>query len=110
MNDTLTLTDSIDIPAWDVALAGLARETFLAKGNGLKLLDFKKLATDYNIRLDDIMITMFQLAIHGEWRYLDKTGNSQPITQNTLDGLYVNRRLTELDLQDFDGAWQPVKV
>lgn len=107
MTATEQTNENIDIPEWDVALAGLAEETFSTKGSGLKLIDFKKLAADYNIRLDDIMITMFQLVIHGEWTYENKDGKPQDITQDTLDNLYVNRRLTELDLQDFTGSWQP---
>ncbi len=108
MNAPEQVNDSIDIPDWDIAIANLANDTFSSKGASLKLIDFKKLATDYNIRLDDIMITMFQLVIHGEWRYSDKDGAPQTITQETLDNLYVNRRLTELDLQDFSGSWEPL--
>jgi len=69
--------------------------------------DAHALATKHAIRLDDIMETMFLLAINHEWRYLDSSGTEQPLTQEVLDGLYVKRRLSEKDLAAFDGGWQP---
>ena len=56
---------------------------------------------------DDIMETMFQLAINGEWIYSDSDGRVQPLDQSTLDSLYVKRRLSEQDLQRFNGSWRP---
>ncbi len=96
------------MPRWDVALAALANDTYLKKAAPLVLDDFRQLASEHAIRFDDIMESMFQLAIHGEWKYTDSTGNEQTLDQATLDGLYVKRRLSEEDLSAFDGSWQPV--
>ncbi|WP_297529158.1 hypothetical protein [Thiohalobacter sp.] len=98
----------IDVPKWDLALAGLARETSQQQGRALNLEDFRALAREHAIRLDDIMVTLFQLVIHGEWEYRDASGQRQALDQDTLDGLYVNRRLTEEDLAAFTGSWQPL--
>lgn len=63
----------------------------------------------YAMRLDDIMETMFLLAINGEWEYSNAAGEKQPLDQKTLDGLYIKRRLSEEDLNSFDGSWQPAR-
>lgn len=98
-----------DMPQWDVALAALAKEAFHTKNAPLILDDFHDLAREHAIRLDDIMETLFQLVIHGEWKYTDRSGNQQHIDQSTLDSLYVKRRLSEEDLAAFDGGWQPTR-
>ena len=96
-----------DMPKWDVALAALAGEEYRKKANPLTLNDFRRLAKVYEIRLDDIMETMFLLAINNEWVYTDRTGQVQALDQDTLDALYVKRRLSQEDLAAFDGTWQP---
>jgi hypothetical protein len=95
------------MPKWDVALAAMARDTCKQKAAPLTLKDFHQLAAEHAIRLDDIMETMFQLVINGEWRYTDASGREQRLDQETLDKLYVKRRLSEKDLATFDGGWQP---
>ncbi len=95
------------MPKWDVALAALAGEEFRKKGAAMTLNDFRGLAKQHGIRLDDIMETMFLLAINGEWIYADSNGHTRPLDQETLDKLYVKRRLSEKDLQSFDGGWRP---
>ncbi|MFQ5644933.1 MAG: hypothetical protein ACE5FQ_14735 [Thiogranum sp.] len=97
-----------DMPGWDVALAALANDTFRKKAAPLVLDDFRHLASEHAIRFDDIMESMFQLAINGKWKYTDSAGNEQLLDQATLDGLYVKRRLSEEDLSAFDGSWQPL--
>ena len=101
------MSSNQDMPKWDVALAALAGDEFRKKATPLTLNDFRGLAKEYAIRLDDIMETMFLLAINREWVYTDRTGKQQPLDQETLDALYVKRRLSEADLSTFDGAWQP---
>jgi hypothetical protein len=94
-------------PKWDVALASLADDAYRKKKAPLKLEDFRALAREHSIRLDDIMETVFLLTIHKQWQYRDASGTVQPLDQATLDGLYVKRRLSEEDLAVFDGGWQP---
>ncbi|HFQ91729.1 MAG TPA: hypothetical protein ENK29_02480 [Chromatiales bacterium] len=96
-----------EIPKWDVALEALARETCQHLERPLNQLDVRRLARQYAIRFDDIMITLFELVIHGKWVYLDETGKPREITREVLDGLYVNGRLEERDLVDFAGGWRP---
>ncbi len=93
----------IDVPNWDVALANLAREEHAKKG-ALTMDDFTRLAKDYTIRLDDIMMTMFEMVIAGEWKYQ----GDQEISRSTLNELYVNGRLHADDLAAFKGNWSPV--
>ncbi len=94
----------IDVMQWDIALANLAKEAYQKKGEALTMEDFTQLANEYHIRLDDIMITMFELVIHGEWRYEGET----EIARSTLNDLYVNGRLHAKDLAFFSGGWLPV--
>jgi hypothetical protein len=96
-----------NMPKWDVALALLARDNFAHKGGPLSLEDFRSLAKQHAIRFDDIMETMFLLVIHGDWTYRDRSGHVQPLDQETLDHLYVKRRLSEQDVAAFDGGWEP---
>ena len=96
-----------DMPKWDVAIAALADDQHLKNDRPLTLEDFRRLAEKYAMRLDDIMETMFLLAINGEWEYRDATGRKQTLDQKTLDSLYIKRRLSEEDLTSFDGSWQP---
>ncbi len=97
-----------DMPKWDVAIALLASDEYRKKASPLTLHDFHRLAKKHAMRLDDIMETMFLLVINGEWEYSKPSGEKQPLTQDTLDGLYVKRRLSEEDLSLFDGGWQPI--
>ncbi len=96
-----------EIPKWDVALEALTREECKHKDRSIHKADIRRLAGQYAIRFDDIMITLFELAIHGKWVYLDKSGCKQEITREMLDELYVNGRLEEKDLKDYIGSWQP---
>jgi hypothetical protein len=96
-----------NMPKWDVALASLARDSYEHKGGPLSLEDFRGLARQHAIRFDDIMETMFLLVIHGEWAYRDRMGQLQQLDQQTLDSLYVKRRLSEQDVAAFDGGWEP---
>lgn len=97
------MTDKIEVPAWDVALANLAKEDYKKKGTPLVLDDFNRLAQEYTIRLDDIMVTMFEMVIAGEWQYQGE----QTIVRETLDELYVGGRLHAKDLEPFTGEWSP---
>ena len=103
----MAMSKKLETPKWDEALANMANEEFLKQSRPLNLRDFSELADEYSFRLDDIMVTMFQLVINGDWQYIDNTGTEQQFTQNTLDKLYVNRRLKEEDLQNFNGDWSP---
>lgn len=104
----MAMTEDTTPPGWDVALAALAEDEYRRKQGPLKLNDFRRLATEYRIRFDDIMVTLFQLVRHGRWRYLDGSGAPLELADDTLDRLYVNRRLQEVDLQDYDGSWEPL--
>jgi len=95
--------NDIDVPAWDVALANLVKEEFGKKNVPLTLEDFNHLAKEYTIRLDDIMVTMFEMVIAGEWKY----EGEQVIVRDTLNDLYVGGRLHAKDLEPFTGGWSP---
>jgi hypothetical protein len=97
---------SIQVPEWDVALEALVKEEQHKLGRPLYLDDFRRLAQQYTIRLDDIMVTLFELCIRGHWRY--EGGDNRPITRELLDRLTAGgRRLTDEDLKDFSGGWRP---
>ena len=96
-----------NMPKWDVALASLVADAYRHKGAPLALEDFRGLASQHAIRFDDIMETMFLLVIHGQWNYCDRSGQAQKLDQETLDRLYVKRRLSEQDVAAFDGGWTP---
>ena len=101
------MSEKVETPQWDEALANMVNEAFAKQGHPLSLADFSELADEYSFRLDDIMVTIFQLVISGDWKYIDRSGNEQQFTPDTLNKLYVNRRLKEEDLKNFDGGWSP---
>lgn len=97
-----------EIPGWDIALAALAREEVGKLGRGLQLEDFQHLATEHVIRFDDIMVTLFELVIEGEWRYEQPRGKPRTITRDEVEKLYVGGRLVEADVKEYTGVWLPV--
>ncbi|VAW90449.1 hypothetical protein MNBD_GAMMA17-971 [hydrothermal vent metagenome] len=106
MTKSTTLVDD-EVPKWDIALEGLANDTYRMKGAALNIDDFQKLAVDNRIRFDDIMVTMFELCIYSKWQYKNDQGEVT-ITRQTLDQLFVNGRLQEKDMRDFSGDWMPL--
>ncbi len=97
-----------EIPRWDVALEALVREEYQHLGRPLSHGDFRRLASRYAIRFDDIMATLFELAMAGEWEYLQAGGERLAITPELVAGLYTNARLDERDLKAFTGGWRPL--
>lgn len=97
----------IEIPSWDVALASLTMEEAEKLGRPLQLADFKRLASEHGIRFDDIMVTMFELVVQGEWRYEDPPGVKFIVTRDEVEKLYQGGRLVEADVNQFEGLWVP---
>lgn len=97
-----------EVPKWDIALEGLAKETYRSEGRRLNVDDFHQLAQANRIRFDDIMVTIFELCINGEWQYKEGSVVVE-ITRDTLDQMFVNARLQEKDLRAFTGDWGPVE-
>lgn len=98
----------IQIPKWDVALEALAKEEQQKLGRPLNLDDFRRLSRQYSIRLDDMMVTMFELCIHDQWRYRGGETGVQNITRELLDKMMAGGRLKDADLENFAGGWLPV--
>ena len=96
-----------EVPKWDIALAALAAEEAGIMGQGLMVKDFHRLAEEHVIRFDDIMATMFELVIQGEWKYQDVDGVERPITRDEVDSLYVGGRIAEADVMQYLGLWSP---
>lgn len=100
-----------EIPKWDIALAALAREEADKLGRCLQLVDFQRLAAEYAIRFDDIMVTLFELVLEGEWRYEQPEGKLRAITREEVEKLStgIGGRLAEADVTKYTGAWCPVQ-
>jgi hypothetical protein len=98
-----------EVPKWDIALAALASEEAGKKGSGLTVKDFQHLADTNAIRFDDIMVTMFELVIQGEWKYKDANGIDKLISRDEVDKLYVGGRLAEADVMQYTGQWIPLR-
>jgi hypothetical protein len=96
-----------EVPKWDIALAALAKEEADIVGQGLMVKDFHRLAEKHVIRFDDIMATMFELVIQGEWKYQDTNGVEKSIARDEVNNLYVGGRLAEADVMQYLGLWSP---
>ena len=101
------VSHDIDVPKWDVALAALAKEECAKKGVGMSVEDLKRLAVAHSTRFDDLMVTIFELTLAGEWRYRDSAGKVKKIVRKDVNDLYVNGRIHEKDMKGFDGTWSP---
>ena len=97
-----------EIPKWDIALAALAKEEAGKLGHGLRIADFQRLAAEHAIRFDDIMVTMFELVIQGEWRYEYPDNVTRAISHDEVEKLYVGGRLAEADVNEYVGLWSPL--
>jgi hypothetical protein len=106
-NDSISNTP-IQIPKWDVALEALVKEEHQKLARPLYLDDFQRLAKQYTIRLDDIMVTLFELCIHGMWQYRGSDGKPKEITRELLDEMTAGGRLKDEDLRNFPGGWIPL--
>ena len=95
----------IQIPKWDVALEALVKEEYQKLARPLHLEDFQRLAQQYTIRLDDIMVTMFELCIQGLWQYRGHDGKPHEITRELLQEMTAGGRLKDEDLRNFPGGW-----
>ena len=96
-----------EVPKWDIALAALVNEEAGIMGQGLLIKDFQRLGEAHAIRFDDIMVTMFELVIQGEWKYEDADGLEKTITRDEVDKLYVGGRLADADVIQYVGLWSP---
>ncbi|NOX76216.1 MAG: hypothetical protein GXP17_06280 [Gammaproteobacteria bacterium] len=95
-----------DVPEWDIALAALARDESEKLGRALLLADFQRLAAEHAIRFDDIMVTMFELVVQGQWTYQQEDGRPRKISRDELENLYVGGRLSTSDVAQYTGLWQ----
>ncbi|MEK7322695.1 MAG: hypothetical protein AABZ84_06420 [Pseudomonadota bacterium] len=99
----------IPVPKWDVALAALMREEYQKTGNALKVDDLRRLATEYAIRFDDIVVTAFELCLYDEWQYHAANGTLREMNREIFEELTSAGRLKDRDLVGFDGGWSPLK-
>jgi len=95
-----------EIPRWDVALESLLNEEHHRLGRALQIDDFHHLAAQHAIRFDDIMATLFELVLNGNWRYADHD-DPRPLTRDRVNRLYINGRLDPVDVREFRGEWSP---
>lgn len=107
MTNTTSTDEPIAVPKWDVALEALAREEYHKKQAALDVDDLRRLALEYAIRFDDIVVTLFELCLHGEWQYRDRAGRAEEMTRERYDELTAGGRLKDRDLVGFDGGWSP---
>lgn len=96
----------IQVPKWDVALEALVREEQQKLRRPLTLEDFRRLGRQYAIRLDDIMVTLFELVLHGRWRY---EGTDHRITRELVEELTAAGRIKDEDLARFAGGWSAIE-
>jgi len=100
-----SVPENIDVPEWDVALEALMVEE-CRKNDFLDLDQIQTLAETYQIRFDDIMVTLFELVIHKQWAYYNLEGEKVDICRNDVNKLYRNGRIHIEDLDYFEGQWR----
>lgn len=102
------MTEPGDIPPWDEALAALLREEYARQRRTLVVADLEQIAAEHGIRFDDLVVTLFQLCIHGHWRYRHVGAVERLITRAALAELARRGRLHPSDLREYSGNWRPL--
>ncbi len=94
-------------PIWDEGISSLLYGEYERMQVPLTIEDLRGFANEHAIRVGDILETLFLMAIYGEWQYTDAKGNHQVLDEGALDELYAKGRITDNDLDAFQGLWQP---
>ena len=100
-----TIAMDEEIPLWDVALEAMLVDEYEKYDRPLTIEDFRRLASEYKIRFDDIMATVFELTLHGRWTYLREDGVPRILLRDEVERFYVNGRLDAADLSTLGGGW-----
>lgn len=98
-----------DDARWDVALAALLNERYRKSGRPLSLLELKRIAGQFALRLDDILDTLCKLCRHGQWRYLQPDGEGGDPDGDACRLLEANHRLDHSQLERLGGSWRPAR-
>ncbi|MDO6459707.1 hypothetical protein Q4485_03275 [Granulosicoccaceae sp. 1_MG-2023] len=101
------MTENDEMPRWDVAIEGMVRDEFRKQGTALKLGDFRRLAADYDFRLDDIMETVFLMLMHEAWQYSPDAADTRSLSHDVLVELCTKKRLNDQDLSGISGGFAP---
>lgn len=96
-----------EIPQWDVALEALLCEEYGKRKAPLTVADVRRLSTQYIIRFDDLMLTLFELTVQGYWRYQNEAGVPTVVTRDHMDALWVEVRPDpERVAAAYPGGWR----
>lgn len=101
------MTSDDDMPRWDVAIEGMVKDEYRKQGAPLKMDDFRRLAADYDFRLDDIMETVFLMVMHEAWSYSVDASDSRTLSHEVLVELCTKKRLNDQDLAGINGGFAP---
>lgn len=102
------MTSDDDMPRWDVAIEGMVKDEYRKQGTVLKMDDFRRLAADYDFRLDDIMETVFLMVMHEAWSYRADASDTRALSHDVLVELCTKKRLNDQDLSGINGGFAPV--
>jgi hypothetical protein len=100
-------TPDPDKPQWDVALEALLSDTQRAEGQPLDQQRLQQLATEHNIRLDDLLDTLCRLQEHGSWQFRAPSGQPGQPDPAMVKLLHANHRLNAVQLERLAGSWLP---
>ncbi len=95
-------------PLWDEGISTFLLGEYEKRQVPLTINDLQGFANDQAVRVGDILETLFLMAIYGKWVYTDVEGNEQKLDEKALDELYAKGRLTQEDVQAFNGVWAPM--
>jgi len=86
-------------------LISLLHEAYEDKQASLQMSDLQALATEYSMRLDDVVSTLIELVNEGGWHYQDEKGQPVVLADELSEG---EVRLSDDDLKKLTGDWSPV--
>jgi len=96
-------------PIWDEGISSYLYGEFERKQAPLSTEELRVSAIEQAVRIGDILETLFLMAIYGEWKYTDESGQEQTLDEDALNELYGKGRISEEELKAFPGFWSPVE-
>lgn len=106
MSMNMQLQDSD--PLWDEGISSYLKGEYEKKKAPLTSADLQNVASEWAVRVGDLMETLILMAISGNWHYCDaQDGSPIELDEVALDELYAKGRISADDMKEFTGVWLP---
>ena len=102
-----TMQQELGSPLWDEGISSYLYGEHARLQRPLTIDDLQGFATEWAVRIGDLLETLFLMAVDGAWTYTNAEGIEQLLNEAGLNELYAKGRLGKDDLKSFSGVWAP---